>query len=318
MGLRPFELSIEIKDSSSTILSYPVLQEIEKVDHYLVNEYGFRQCFSIVTLLKFANRVEHGGQASYYKLPDANDCDKFINQIKTYDNSNQLAMYVDSTEKYGRLSSTIGDIGMYAIRDKNKKFDDFIAANINTDLVDFRPTGTAHLLDRNMSSLSINLIIGLLISVGIVGLIMGALYQSIRMVLIALLINILPLIMIAAVLGFTGVNLKVSTAIIFTISFGIAVDDTLHFMSRFKLELNKGKSTIYALKRTFLSTGRAIVLTSLILCSGFLLLMVSDFLGTFFVGLLISLSLLFALVADLFLLPCLLMLFYKKKKITAK
>lgn len=80
---------------------------------------------------------------------------------------------------------------------------------------------------------------------------MGLLYRSLKMVLISLLVNIMPLIMIAAVLGFAGVDLKVSTAIIFTISFGIAVDDTLHFMSRFRLELGKGRSYLYAMKRTF-------------------------------------------------------------------
>jgi predicted RND superfamily exporter protein len=119
--------------------------------------------------------------------------------------------------------------------------------------------------------------------------------------------------MIGALLGFAGIDMKVSTAIIFTISFGIAVDDTLHFMSRFRLELSKGRTYLYALKRTFLSTGKAIVLTSVILCAGFLLLLFSDFLGTFYVGLLISLTLLFALLADLFLLPVLLMIFHKKK-----
>jgi predicted RND superfamily exporter protein len=84
-------------------------------------------------------------------------------------------------------------------------------------------------------------------------------------------------------------------------------------MSRFKLELNKGKNVLYALKRTYLSTGRAIVLTTLILCSGFLLLMFSDFLGTYYIGLLISLTLFFALAADMIVLPVLIILFYKSK-----
>jgi len=154
----------------------------------------------------------------------------------------------------------------------------------------------------------------LVIAILLVSLLMGFLYRSVKMVLIAIVPNVFPLLMLAAVLGYTGIDLKVSTAIIFTISFGIAVDDTIHFMSKFKLELNKGKSLLYALKRTYLSTGRAIVLTTLILCSGFLLLMLSDFLGTFYIGLLLSLTLLFALLSDLFILPILLLYFFKKKK----
>jgi predicted RND superfamily exporter protein len=171
-----------------------------------------------------------------------------------------------------------------------------------------------------MNSLSLNLTKGLILAVLIVALLMGLLYRSFKMVVIAIIPNILPLVLLAAILGYVGIQLKVSTAIIFTISFGIAVDDTIHFMSKLKLELNRGKSFMYALKRTYLSTGRAIILTTLILCSGFLLLMFSDFLGTFYVGLLISFTLIFALLADLLFLPVLLMIFYAKKdkKVTKK
>ena len=114
-------------------------------------------------------------------------------------------------------------------------------------------------------------------------------------------------------MGLMNIDLKVSTSIIFTISFGIAVDDTIHFLSKMKIELGKGKSILYALKRTYLSTGKAIVITSIILCGGFLTLIFSSFLGTFYIGLLVSLTLVFAVLADLFLLPILLLIFYKKK-----
>ncbi|MBI3133782.1 MAG: MMPL family transporter [Bacteroidetes bacterium] len=314
MGLRPFEMAVIVKDSTKTIYDYDVICEMAKLENYLTENYGLRQCFSLVSVLKIANRAEHGGQDSYFTLPDSADTKKFIYQIQTFDKKNQMANLVDSTSRYGRISSTIGDIGLYAIREKNAGLNAFIEVNIDHSLVEFKMTGTGHLLDLNMSYLSKNLLYGLLISVGLIGLIMGLLYRSVKMVIIALAVNILPLLMIAALLGFAGVDLKVSTAIIFTISFGIAVDDTLHFMSRFKMELKRGKSYLYALKRTFLSTGKAIVLTSVILCAGFLLLLFSDFLGTFYVGLLISLTLLFALLADLFLLPVLLMIFYRKPK----
>lgn len=313
MGLRPFEIAVEVKDKNRSVLDYEVLKEIEKLETYLTTNYGIKKCFSIVGVLKIANRTEHGGQSDYEILPDSLQCIKFVEQLKTFDKKNILASYIDSTEKYARISSTLGDVGMYEIQKRDAALQEFISKNINTNLVEFRTTGTAHLLDLNMSSLATNMLQGLLISCGLIGLLMGMLYRSVKMVLIALAVNILPLIMISALLGFAGVDLKVSTAIIFTISFGIAVDDTLHFMSRFRLETSRGKSYFYALKRTFLSTGKAIVLTSVILCAGFLLLLFSDFLGTFYVGLLISLTLLFALLADLLLLPVLLMLFYKKK-----
>ena len=312
MGLRPFELSVELKDSSKSIYDYAILSELNRIDSFLVADYGLKQAASIVQILKVANRTEHGGNADYYVFPNEKKAKKFIRQINKFDKTGMIRLFVDSTEQYARYSSTTGDIGLYAIQDKNERFEAFFKAEVDTSLLSYQLTGTGHLLDRNMSSLSSNLTKGLLLAVLIVSLLMGALYRSLKMVLIALIPNVLPLIMLAALLGFIGIQLKVSTAIIFTISFGIAVDDTIHFMSKLKLELNKGKSFLYALKRTYLSTGRAIILTTLILCSGFLLLMFSDFLGTFYVGLLISCTLFFALLADLIFLPVLLLFFFGK------
>ena len=313
-GLRPFELSINAVDSERSILESELLAEVAKVDEYLLNVYGLKRTLSIPSILKLAHRTENGGLAKYYTMPGPKDTEKYISRIQKFDKDNMLRLLVDSTETYTRISSTQGDIGLYAVTDKNEAFYDFVEKEVNTNLIDIKMTGTAHLLDINMRSLSGSLTTGLLIAIFIVSLIMGALYKSIKIVLLALVPNVLPLIMLAAILGFTGINLRVSTAIVFTISFGIAVDDTIHFMSKFKLELSKGKSVLYALKRTYLSTGRAIVLTTLILCSGFLLLMFSDFLGTYFIGILISLTLLFALIADLLVLPVLLILFFKQEK----
>lgn len=312
MGLRPFELSVELKDSSKSIYDYAILSELNRIDSFLVADYGLKQAASIVQILKVANRTEHGGNSDYYVFPNEKKTKKFIRQINKFDKTGMIRLFVDSTEQYARYSSTTGDIGLYAIQDKNERFESFFNTEVDTSLLSYQFTGTGHLLDRNMSSLSANLTKGLLLAVLIVSLLMGVLYRSVKMVLIALIPNVLPLIMLAAILGFIGIQLKVSTAIIFTISFGIAVDDTIHFMSKLKLELNKGKSFLYALKRTYMSTGRAIILTTLILCSGFLLLMFSDFLGTFYVGLLISCTLFFALLADLIFLPVLLLFFFGK------
>lgn len=313
MGLRAFQLVLNVKDSSKSVTDYEVIQEINKIDSFLLNDYGLKQTFSLPFVLKMSNRTEHGGQNKYFKLPNKKQTQKFLKKLEKFDKEGQLSQFVDSTRKFARISSTMGDKGRYVISEKNEKLFKFINKNIDTELLDIQLTGTGHLLDKNMSKLANSLTKGLFFAILLVSLIMGVLYKSVKIVLLALIPNILPLIMLGGVLGYLGIDLKVSTAIIFTISFGIAVDDTIHFMSRFKLELNKGKSVLYALKRTYLSTGRAIVLTTLILCSGFLLLMFSDFLGTYYIGLLISLTLFFALVADMIVLPVLMMLFYKNK-----
>ena len=314
MGLRPFEMAIEVKDTSKSIYDYEVLQEIDKVEEYLHEEYEIKNIFSVIQVLKVANRTNHGGQRKYYVLPTEEETVKYLDQLKKFDKDGQLKAVVDSTGRYGRISSSIGDRGMLKISEQNEKLLAFIDEEVNHDLVSFKLTGTGHLLDRNMSKLSSNLFAGLGLAVGIVSLLMGLLFRSFRMVVIALIPNVLPLVMLGAILGFSGVELKVSTALVFTISFGIAVDDTIHFMSKLKIELDKGKPLMLAMKRSFMSTGRAIVLTTIILIGGFLMLLFSEFLGTFYIGLLISLTLIFALFSDLFFLPTLLIYFYKPRK----
>lgn len=313
MGLKPFELSVAVKDTNSSVLDYDILSQINLLDSFLTHDYGLTQTFSLASVLKIANRTEHAGQAKYYRFPDEKDAKQFIKTIQKIKSQNILSRMVDSTERFSRVSSTMGDIGKVETNKKNDRLYAFVKQEMDTSLVDIRLTGTGYLLDKNMGTISKNLTIGLILAILIVSILMGFLYRSVKIVLIAIVPNMLPLLLLAAILGYFGIDLKVSTAIIFTIAFGIAVDDTIHFMSKFKLELNKGKSVLYALKRTYLSTGRAIVLTSLIICSGFLLLMFSNFLGTFYIGLLISLTLVFALLADLFLLPVLILFFFGKK-----
>jgi hypothetical protein len=153
------------------------------------------------------------------------------------------------------------------------------------DLSNRKITGTAHLIDVNNRSLIENTVWDLLISVLVIGIIMGIVYKSWRMIPLTILPNLFPLLIVAGIMGFTGIPLKVSTSIIFNIAFGIAVDDTIHFLARVRSLLGEGLSVNYAVKRTFLTTGKAMIVTTLILSGGFLTLIFSDFLGTHYIGL---------------------------------
>jgi len=113
-------------------------------------------------------------------------------------------------------------------------------------------------------------------------------------------------------MGYFNIPLKLSTSIIFAISFGIVVDDTIHFLSKFRHEKKKGLSNIYAMKRTILTTGKPIMITTIILTFGFGVFCFSNFGVTYHIGLFVSISFLIALLADLFLLPVLILLIYKK------
>lgn len=314
-GVRPFELAIKIKNQDKKIWDVDILKDIEKVENYLVTSYGVTMRASIPFYLSILNRSFHAGDTAYFKVPNKKSKIRRLKRpLKMANEGKLLSTVLDSTERNTRISGTIPDWGNRKVTEKNIAFKRFLTNNIDTTHLDIKLTSTAHLLDKNMSYMSGSLVQGLALATLIVALIMGLLYKSFSIVVLSIIPNLIPLIIIGGVMGFFGINLKITTAIVFTIAFGIAVDDTIHFLSKFKLELNKGKSKIYALKATFISTGRAIVLTSIILCSGFLMLIFSDFLGTFYMGLMISLTLIFAVVSDLFLLPVLLILFYNPKK----
>lgn len=314
-GVRPFEMAIELKDTTKSLWDSDILQQINGVEEYLQNEYGLDIKISLNQTLKVLNRSSNLGDTTYFQTPTKKSKIRSLKRIiKIADEGNFVRMFLDSTELKTRISGTIPDWGNNKVTALNVGLDDFIQKNTKSDDLKFKLTGTAHLLDLNMSYLSKSLVSGLLFAIVLVAIIMGLLYRSFKMVIISLIPNLIPLLVIGAIMGFFGINLKITTAIVFTISFGIAVDDTIHFLSKFKLELNKGKSVPYALKRTIIGTGKAIILTSGILCSGFLLLLFSDFLGTFYMGLMISITLLFAVLADLFLLPILILYFYGDKK----
>ncbi|WP_107039171.1 efflux RND transporter permease subunit [Brumimicrobium mesophilum] len=321
-GVRPFELAISLKDSTDDIWNVNRLKEMEKIENYLSNEYEVNINNSLIQYLSILNRASHAGNTDYYGIPDSkNEIRKFKRMLKIADQGKFIASVLDSTENTTRINGGVPDWGNQKATLENKKFFTFINEEGLDKHLDIHVTGSAHLLDRNMSYMSSSLVEGLAFAIIVVSILMALLFRSFRMLIISIIPNVIPLIIIAGIMGYFGINLKITTAIIFTISFGIAIDDTIHFLSNFKLELKKGKSKLYALKSTYLGTGKAIVLTSAILVGGFSMLLLSNFMGTYYMGLMICITLVVAVVSDLFILPLLLLYFYpdpnKKKEINS-
>lgn len=314
-GVRPFELAVTIKDTNTTIWDRDVLQTIDSVQTYLEEEYGATIKLSLVSAMKVLHRGMYSGLPEYYALPTKRSKERNIRRIlKTAGQGKFIHTMVDTSETIIRVSGSIADYGNKKVTALNEDLYKYLETKKLGGRLEYRVTGTAHLIDKNLRYMSTSLVKGLAVSVLIVALIMGLIYRSFSMMLISLVPNIFPLVFIGGAMGFMGVDLKISTAIIFTIAFGIAVDDTIHLLGKFKYELMKGKSPLYALRRSYFTTGKAMILTTLILCSGFLMLMFSSFLGTFYLGIMLCLALLVALIADLTILPVLILLFYKPKK----
>lgn len=313
-GARPFEMGLWLSDSSKSFFDFDVLQQLEKIEIFLKEDYGVGFIVSPLTLVKSANQALNGGHPGEYRMPGSEEqLNKVKKILKRVAGREEIKLVLTGDKRFCRISGKIPDYGGYAIKNKNADLDSFMKKNTDVSLVDYKITGTAALIDKNNELLAENMIRGLLLAVFAVALIFGFIYGSLKIMIIALMTNILPLVMIGGLMGFSGIDLKISTSIVFTIAFGISVDDTIHFLSRMKLEMRKGRSRIYAMKRTYISTGKALVLTTFILSGGFLTLILSGFAGSYYIGLLVSLALVFALAADMILLPALLMLFYRKK-----
>jgi predicted RND superfamily exporter protein len=311
-GVRPFEASLSKKDANYPLITEQVVTDLFLLDTYLTETYGLENVIGLQTVVAQFNQGIHGGQIAYRKQPEKQDyrrIEKLINRgIKT----GKLNKIINDSIGELRLTGRVIDYGGKIFRTKNKQLLSYWETLPSAKHYQLTITGMAFLIDKNNELISANMLLGLLIAFSLIAILIGFLYKSFRYVIIALIPNMLPLIMVAGFMGYVGIDLKVSTSLIFTIAFGIAVDDTIHFLSKMKLELNKGKSQLYALKRTFLSTGKAIVVTSIILCAGFWTLIFSSFASTFYVGVLISLTLVFAVLFDLLLIPILVMWIAKK------
>lgn len=314
-GVRPFEVALEAGDSCVSLLDRKALLEMDKIETFLVNELDIKQVTSPLSLFKIMNRATHLNNPEEYKFPDEKSYQLVSKYAMKFRKKKEFAMILTRDMKLARLSGIQEDIGSKRFHELRLKFQDFVQKEVDANILRPKLTGSALLIDNTNDSLAKNMMIGLGLAFMVIAVIMGLLFKSLRIVIISFIPNVIPLLLIGGILGLSGIGLNISTSIIFTIAFGIAVDDTIHFMSKFKIELMKGRSYLYAIKRTFISTGKAIVVTSIILVAGFLTLMYSDFNGTFYTGLMVSLTLLFAVLADLFLIPVLLISLVSKKQI---
>lgn len=312
-GARPFDVVIKSTDSSS-ILTLDRVAVLDSIETIIKEELGIRGFLSVNTAVKNLNRAYDGGNLEAYVIPSSKKrWRKIQKDLKKAHQSGKLKMFLNESMNETRISAQVKDYGGKAFQEKYEVINGRVSSLLENNQLDLKFTGMGYLIDRNNETLAATLMYGLVIAFGAVALIMGVIFKSLRMVVITLIPNVIPLVMIGGVMGFLGIDLKVSTSIIFTIAFGIAVDDTIHYVSKLKMELDRGRTLLYGLKRASISTGKAIVLTSLILISGFFALVFSDFSSTYYIGLLVSLTLIFAVISDLFLLPVMIFLFYKKE-----
>lgn len=303
-GFRPLEFAIEAQNGYD-VESYEVVNEVSKLEDRLKATGSINATMSQATLYKSINKMNNSNRADAYIMPESEvkfrKYRKMIKRTKMLDE----AVLINTDKTKTRLSSRIADIGADSIRLLIEEIDTWATNSLDTNIVKVRSTGTGLIVDKNAVYIRDNLLQGLGLALIIVSILMGLLFKSFRMLLIALIPNVIPLLFAAGLIGWLGIDLEAGISIIFAIVFGIAVDDTIHFLSKYKLARVSGKSIEESLEICYTETGKAIVITTIILFFGFLVLIFSNSLPTNIVGMLISVTLVAALVFDLYLLPIL-------------
>lgn len=310
-GTKPWNLYFYTKDDSS-ILRADILNELDQIQGYLKNVYGLKNITSPVEETKFVRQAYNGGLSKDFELPKNQEELKKVLKFNDQLANRNIVIINGSERSYGKISGFIPEWGSLRTSEKDDILLKYLSER-KSQLINYKITGTTYLIDRSHEYLSVNLFWGLLFAFCSVGVISVILFRSFSMILITLIPNILPVLLTAAVIGFWEIPIKLTTSIIFAVSFGIAVDDTIHFISKFKIERSKFNTTD-AVKNTFMTAGMAIIKTTILLCLGFGVFCFSSFGASFFTGFFIVLTLVFALFIDLFLLPVLLFKFYPKNK----
>jgi predicted RND superfamily exporter protein len=312
-GTRPFELALSISDKKSSFFEIDKMKEVEEIETFLKDSCGVGYIISPLSLFRGANKAFHSGENQSFVLTESQkEVARFYEGISQTEYADEMEHYMLSDGSRLRISGRLPNLSVKEFIPVKKKIDDFFASKKNEFGFSYHLTGSAVLLDKITYSLTRNLFTGIWFDVLIISLIALFLLRNWKATVIVLIPNIVPLFFMAGVMGIMGINLKADTSVIFAIALGLAVDDTIHFMSRLRLELSRGLTIPYAVKRTYLSTGKAIIITTLVLLSGFMTLLSSSFGGTFYIGLLISLCLFCAMLLELTITPLLILLLLNK------
>jgi uncharacterized protein len=302
-GFRPVEFAVFAQNGRKAD-DFEVLQQMDKLENHLRATYPpIKTVASINDLYRSLHAMNFGNRPEEYRLPDS---------LAEYEQYKRLAdrvpgaaaeVLLSKDRQKARIAVRMLDVGRDTVVMYQKQIEDWWKANTDSTIAKFKITGTGLVLDKNSMYIRDNMLQGLVPSVLIVALIMAFLFMDWRLVLIFTFPNVFPLLFAGAIIGFMGIPLEAGIATVFSIVFGIATDDTIHFLSAFRLNRRKGMDVETALEHTMLETGKAMCLSSIILFASFMVLLFSIHPPSVVVGILVSVTLVGALFCDLLLVP---------------
>ncbi|HON19436.1 MAG TPA: efflux RND transporter permease subunit, partial [Salinivirgaceae bacterium] len=318
-GIMPVEILIDTREKQGAFK----LENLRKVDYLADSLRKYPQLskpYSLAEASKFLRQGYYDGDPKRYRIPVERER-LAIGQYLKFDSltkhKNILNAYVDTAFQVTRVSMQMHDVGTTEMSSLIYRLQDEVESVFPKEKYTTMITGTSIVYAKGTEYLVKNLFISLAIAILVITLVMSYMFISWRMVLISLIPNLVPQILTAGLMGFLGIPIKVSTILIFSIAYGISVDNTIHFLTKYRQELRIFKGSIsHSVVAAIREKGVSMMYTGIVLFSGFAMFSASEFGGTKALGILVSLTLLFAMFANLVILPSLLLSF--KDSITTK
>jgi predicted RND superfamily exporter protein len=315
-GVMPLEIMINTKQKKG-VMKLSTMKKMDELQKTISEIPELSKPVSVVNLVKYSKQAYYNGNPEYYELPTSQEQTFILSYAKNATKNtkdNLMKSYVDSTGQYARITTFMKDIGteeMAKVEGKLRKKIDLVFPKERYEVT---VTGKALVFQKGTSYLIDNLIESLIFAILLIAGLMAYMFRSVKMILVSIITNILPLCITSGLMGYFGIPLKPSTILVFSIAFGISVDNAIQFMAKYRHDLiqNNGKikkSVFSALQETGVST----FYTSIVLVFGFAIFTLSSFSGTIALGGLISCTLLFAMFANLLVLPALVLTFEKKR-----
>ena len=316
-GVMPLEIVVDTKMRKG-IQNLNLLKRVDRLEQFLEQKDYVSSPVSLVTFIKASRQAYYNNNPSFYTLPNNRDKNFIFRYISdgyenNVSNDNLSKSFVDSIGLKMRISLNVADLG-------SLKLDSVVKNVIRPEIekifsnskAEVAMTGTTLIFIKGINFLVENLLQSMLLAFFIISIIMSLLFKNFKMVLISLIPNIIPLIIAGGIMGYFNIPLKPSSALVFSIVFGISVDYSIHFLAKFKNEL-LSKSLEVSIINTINQTGRSMIFTSFILFFGFIIFAFSNFGGTIVLGVLTSIILFVAMITNLTLLPSIILYFYKKQ-----
>lgn len=311
-GVMPLEIVVDTKRKNGAT-SLATMNKIDRFSKYLgtYEEVGNR--ISIVEGVKFARQAYYNGDPRSFAVPNSFDISFIQPYLRMKGDSknpmfdNLIKSFVDSNKQEARISVNIADVGSQRLPVMLDSIEQKVNQMFDSTKYDVTVTGTSVVFQEGsrfiIHSLRDSLILAFIMIFGC----MVFLFRSWRILLITLVIDIIPLLITAGLMGWKGVPIKPSTVLVFSVALGITIDVTIRFLVNFRQEMAKHGNIEEAVHKTINDTGLSIIYTSFILIAGFGVFALSEFDGTKSLGYLTSLTLFLAMITNLILLPALLL-----------